>query len=70
MFIMKYIYCPNDVEYFATDLRRVTGTNRLTWKNTHGIDVLLIQTAFGIKAEDLIQDILKKCSEKTLTAGE
>lgn len=54
---MKYKCYPHDPDFYATDLRKDRHTNRLTWNNARGQDVLIVQTAFDVKAADLLDEL-------------
>jgi len=54
---MRYHYCPNDAEYFATNLRREQGTRNLKWDNARGRDVLIVQTPFECQTEQLMEEL-------------
>ena len=62
---MKYQYCPNDPQRYATNLRREQGTKNLRWDNARGQDVLLVQTPFEMNAADLMEEL---CSQMEKTA--
>lgn len=57
---MKYIYLPTDPEHYATGLRRDIERGTLKWDNANGQDSLLVQTPFGKKATDYIEQLCKK----------
>lgn len=54
---MKYECCPNDPDHFATALRRDNHTQKLIWDNSRGQDVIIVQTAFGVDASNILNDI-------------
>lgn len=63
---MKYIYCPNDPQHYATNLRREQGTRNLKWDNARGQDVLLVQTPFEASAVDLIEELCSHMEKATI----
>lgn len=64
---MKYQYCPNDPEHYATNLRREQGTRNLKWDNARGQDVLLVQTPFECSAIDIIEELCNRMEKVSLT---
>lgn len=54
---MRYQYCPNHADRYATNLRRERGTRNLKWDNARGQDVLLVQTPFECGAEALMEEL-------------
>lgn len=54
---MRYQYCSNDPERYATNLRKDQGTCNLKWDNARGQDVLIVQTPFECSAEHLIEEL-------------
>lgn len=54
---MRYQYCPNNPERYATNLHREQGTKNLQWDNARGQDVLLIQTPFGCIGESVVEEL-------------
>ncbi len=66
---MRYECCPNDPDHFATALRRDSHTHRLTWDNSRGQDVIIVQTAFGVSASAILSEICAalNSNEKPLT---
>lgn len=63
---MKYKYCPNDPQRYATNLRREQGTRNLKWDNARGQDVLLVQTPFEVSAVELIEELCGYMENATL----
>lgn len=66
---MKYQYCPNDPQRYATNLRREQGTRNLKWDNARGQDVLLVQTPFETSAVDLIEELCNQMEQTTILPG-
>ncbi len=54
---MKYICCPYDENYYATALNKNTTTNGLNWECARGEDSIIIQTEFGVTANDMLPRI-------------
>lgn len=66
---MRYECCPNDPDHFATALRRDVHTRKLTWDNAQGQDVIIVQTAFGVSASAILDEICEALNrnERPLT---
>lgn len=66
---MKYECCLNDPDHFATALRKDSQTSRLTWDNSKGQDVIIVQTAFSVSASDILNEICNalNSNERPLT---
>lgn len=58
--MMRYQYCPNDPQRYATNLRREQGTRNLLWDNARGQDVLLVQTPFEADAVGLMDELCRQ----------
>lgn len=56
---MRYRYCPNSADWYATNLRQDRGTKNLTWDNNRGQDVLIVQTPFEHSAENLMEELCR-----------
>lgn len=63
---MKFTICPYDPKYFASNLRKdqKNGVN-LIWDNTQGQDVIIIQTPYGFKASDKLNEICTALNKLT-----
>lgn len=57
---MDYIYLPYNPNRYATNLMR--NQNKLQWDSSVGQEVLIVQTPFGKKATDYIEDVCKLLS--------
>lgn len=57
---MRYQYCPNNPERYATNLLRQRGTRNLTWEGARGLDVLLVQTPFEQRAEPMMEELCRR----------
>lgn len=67
---MQFLFCPNDRDQFATNLRRDNMSKNLNWDNTRGQDVVIVQTAFGEDAVDIIDEICKALSNIELYSNQ
>ena len=56
---MRYQYCPNNPDRYATNLLREQGTRNLTWESARGQDVLLVQTPFEQRADGLMEELCR-----------
>lgn len=54
---MRYQYCPNNPERYATNLRREQGTHNLKWDSARGQDALIVQTPFKCSAVEQIEEL-------------
>lgn len=63
---MRYQYCPNDTDRYATNLRRERGTRNLKWDNARGQDVLIVQTPFECSAEYLMEELCSLMEQTVL----
>ena len=63
---MRYRYCPNSADWYATNLRQDRGTGNLTWDNNRGQDVLIVQTPFEYNAENLMEELCQLMEEAVL----
>ena len=63
---MRYQYCPNDPQRYATNLRREQGTRNLKWDNARGQDVLLVQTPFEVSAESMMEELCQVMEKAVL----
>lgn len=66
---MRYQYCPNNPERYATNLRRDKGAGNLKWNSARGQDVLLVQVPFGWNAEEIIGELCQAMEEENPPAN-
>ena len=67
---MRYECVSYDPQHYATNLRFDKKNNRLNWETAQGQDVLIIQTPFGVAADDHLDAICQELNKGAAMTGD